>query len=591
MHPLGPRLWTTLLLLSGGVLLGILGVRHLLLEREQAAARADTAEQRALAHAVADAPRLAHQPRGGPAAAWQLEPGRLIGTEEVVAPELLAALRRAEVPGLAPDVGLQRWAPLAAPRMPTWLRHIASYHAALAALRVPDPKRADAFLAVASQAHPLLVSGGVRVRAAAMKARALRGLQQGTLAPLESFLDLALDGKRLVLGDVVGPDDLLSALALYVEAEGLTLPSALRRRLALAADRARRGMNLLRHVPLRGNVALVAGQVVLRTEHALEVRDKQSLVAPPPGFPGRARVVAAPPGVSLPSRGARLAVPFERLAVIVEAQPLAKGTLLALLGLALGLGFYGVGTVLALRGWRRSRRAERMQADFTAAVSHEMKTPIASVRAMAEFLGDGEADPERTRRYAGRIEAEMQRLGGTVRNVLDAAQIERGLLPVHLRPADPAALLEEIAEAARPALARAGFTLELDIEPAQAPLPVDSDALRGVLQNLLDNAVKYSGAPSSGLARSIRIEGRPRLRGYAMAVLDRGIGIDPSQHQRLFERFYRGAAAREGAVPGVGLGLYIAKQMIEAHGGTLTACDRAGGGAVFEVDLPAGIAT
>jgi len=295
-----------------------------------------------------------------------------------------------------------------------------------------------------------------------------------------------------------------------------------------------------------------------------------------------------PAGAPLGPRSARLAAPFERLVVSVDPEPLATSTLLALLGLTLGLGFYGVGTVLALRGWQRSRRAVRMQADFTAAVSHEMKTPIASVRAMAEFLGTSGHDPERAQRYAGLIEAEMARLGGTVRNVLDAAQIERGVLPVTVRPADPAALLARVVEAARPRLERDGFVLEAEIESAPGPLPVDSDALQGVLENLIDNAAKFSGPPSSAVSRRIRIEGRPSRDGYVMAVLDRGVGLDPAQQRRLFERFYRGAAARQGAVPGVGLGLYIAKQVIEAHGGTLQARPRTGGGAVFEVDLPAG---
>ena len=210
-----------------------------------------------------------------------------------------------------------------------------------------------------------------------------------------------------------------------------------------------------------------------------------------------------------------------------------------------------------------------------------MKTPIASVRAMAEMLQE-HGDPERTQRYAGRIETEMQRLGATVRNVLDAARIERGVLPVRPESGDPAAVVAGTGEALRPDLERRGYALELEIQPAAVPVPVDAEALDGVLRNLVDNAVKFSPRE-----RSIRIEATPEAGGYRIAVLDRGRGLESGKHERLFARFYRGEAAREGAVPGVGLGLHIARQVIDAHGGRLSARNRLGGGAAFEIYLPA----
>ncbi len=150
-------------------------------------------------------------------------------------------------------------------------------------------------------------------------------------------------------------------------------------------------------------------------------------------------------------------------------------------------------------------------------------------------------------------------------------------------PLEPAALLERTVASLRPELERRGFELETEFLPSERPIAADGDALDGVLRNLVDNAAKFSRS-----VKRIRIEGIPTPDGYRIAVLDRGVGLERGKHERLFERYYRGDAAREGAVPGVGLGLHIARQVIHAHGGTLHARSREGGGAAFEIHLPAG---
>ena len=575
------RTWTAVLLLGGGVLLGVLGFRHLALEREQTDRRSRALEERRLAEAVADAPRLARQPRSGPRLAWQLEPGRLRGTDEPVSGELVQALAAARAAELTPRVRYERWARLADPKRPTWLQHIASYHAGVAALALGKDVAARGWLEAALAANPLLVSEGVRVRAAAMQQLALQGVRNGTTQHLAGFLTAMLDGHRLALGDVVGPADLLVELDRELRAARIELPAALDERLSAAAGRAAQGIAVLRAVPKRGDIAVVAGRVAHHSEIELQVYDLAALVAPPAGFPARAHAKIDERDVSGERLSKRLTGPLASVVVTVDPEPLQAKSLLALVGLALGLGLYSVGAVLALRGWRRSHEAARMQADFTAAVSHEMKTPIASVRAMAEMLEAG--DPELARRYAPRIEGEMRRLGATVRNVLDAAQIERGSLPVSLRPADPAVALSRAVEDLRPDLERRGFPLTLEARPAATVQPLDPEALAGVLANLVDNAAKFS-PPSAPIV----VEGRPVPQGYHIAVLDRGTGLGSGNPERLFERFYRGAAARAGAVPGVGLGLHIARQVITAHGGTLRARNREGGGAAFEIDLPSG---
>jgi len=583
----GPRTWTALLLLAGGVLLGLLGLRHLALERERGEARSRELERRRLAEAVANAPGLARQPRGAPLVAWEVEPPRLAGTDDPVGDRLREELAAARSPGTPARVRLERWERLTTPDRPTWLRQIACYHAGLAALALDDAAAARTLFGTASHAAPLLVSDGVRVRAAALQQLALQGLRDGDGGPLEVFLEVVHDGRRLARGDVVGPEDLLLDLVERQSASGLAVPAALHARLQGAARRARLGVALLGRVPAPGDAAVVEAAavpdapegVVLHTPIDLQVHGLESLVAPPPGYDPRATAAIVPAGATLGPLSARLAAPFEAVVVTVDPEPAEARSLLTSLALTVGLGLYAVGAVLALRGWRRSREAARMQADFTAAVSHEMKTPIASVRAMAEMLQDG--DPERVRRYAGRIEAEMQRLGTTVRNVLDVARIERGVLPVRPVPTDPAAAVLRIVGPLRLELECRGFDVEVEVLPAAALMPVDAEALEGVLRNLLDNAAKFSSD-----TRRIRIEGTPVAGGYRIAVLDRGVGLEEAEPERLFERFHRGAAAKDGAVPGVGLGLHIAQQLIHAHGGRLTARPRAGGGAAFEIFLP-----
>jgi signal transduction histidine kinase len=226
-----------------------------------------------------------------------------------------------------------------------------------------------------------------------------------------------------------------------------------------------------------------------------------------------------------------------------------------------------------------------MQTDFVAAVSHEMKTPIASVQAMAERRADGAvASPAKALDYAERIHAEMLRLGASVRNVLDASRIERvgGRAVVRPAPGEPSAVVADVAEALRPVLERRGYSFDVETSPAARPVRVDADALRSVLTNLLDNAAKFS--PDR---REVTLRAGPRAGGgFRIEVLDRGPGVPAGDRAKVFDRFWRGADAKRAAVPGLGLGLHVARELVLAHGGSLTVLDREGGGAAFVVDLP-----
>jgi signal transduction histidine kinase len=248
----------------------------------------------------------------------------------------------------------------------------------------------------------------------------------------------------------------------------------------------------------------------------------------------------------------------------------------------LGLSIYLLGMLLSMYALRRAQRVARQQSEFVAAVSHEMKTPIASVRAMAEFL-EGEPDlPDRPREYAARMGREMERLGRTVGNVLDVARIERqGRLVLSRKEARPDEVVRRIAESVRPAIEARGLELEVDVPESEAQVVLDEDALRGALGNLLDNAAKFGG--SGGL---VRLTGAANGQTYRIAVEDRGAGVPEKEQGMIFERFARGRGAKAGAVPGVGLGLHVVRAVARAHGGRVFVETPEAGGARFVMELP-----
>jgi signal transduction histidine kinase len=149
-----------------------------------------------------------------------------------------------------------------------------------------------------------------------------------------------------------------------------------------------------------------------------------------------------------------------------------------------------------------------------------------------------------------------------------------------LREGDPAVWAERLAERIAPPLQAQGAVFQVRIEAADAAYLFDPQALESVVLNFIDNAVKFSPGE-----KEIELSGGSSAAGYRVEVSDRGIGIDPQEQSQMFGRFYRGEAAREGAAPGVGLGLHIASQIADRHGAALYARSRVGGGSVFGVEL------
>lgn len=241
------------------------------------------------------------------------------------------------------------------------------------------------------------------------------------------------------------------------------------------------------------------------------------------------------------------------------------------------------GLALVIRSAAQQTRLSKMKSDFVSNVSHELRTPLASIRVFGELLRLGRvASPEKVREYGEYIETEGRRLSSLVDNILDFARIESGRKEYRFESGDVGKVVAGVLETFEVRLRHLGFTLEF--RGPEAPLPparIDPAALGQALNNLLDNAVKYSG-DSRWVGVRLAREGEE----IVMAVEDRGVGIPPDELARVFDRFHRAGTSLVHDVRGSGLGLSIVRHVTEAHGGSVTVESEPGRGSVFTIRLP-----
>jgi PAS domain S-box-containing protein len=241
------------------------------------------------------------------------------------------------------------------------------------------------------------------------------------------------------------------------------------------------------------------------------------------------------------------------------------------------------GVVYALRDVSDEQALERARSDFVATASHELRTPLAAVYGAARTLlrTDIEIPGDQRDRFLEIIVSETERLTGIVSQILLAGQLEEGRVDVTTAATDLKPLAESALDSAR---LRAPEQIELRLEQNGVPAVAlaDEDKLRQVLVNLLDNAIKYS--PDGGEVVVELEGGNGRVR---LAVRDRGLGIPPGEHERIFEKFHRLDPALTRGVGGSGLGLFISRELVGRMGGSLTVRSQPGTGAAFVVDLPA----
>jgi len=251
-------------------------------------------------------------------------------------------------------------------------------------------------------------------------------------------------------------------------------------------------------------------------------------------------------------------------------------SVIVILAVSIGLGGYVI-----IRDTAREMKLSRLRAEFVSNVSHELKTPLTSIRMYAETLLDGRyRDRDEMTDYLRTLMSESQRLSRLVGNVLDFSRMEEGRKTYDFRDEDLVEIVRSTMGSFEYMLRENGFAFEVDLPEALPPVRGDREALSAALSNLISNAAKYSSE-----VKEIRVSAADRGDSEAIEVADRGVGIPEGERKRIFEKFYRIEDDRVGA-GGTGLGLSLVKSILEAHGGSVEVEGREGGGSVFRLIVP-----
>ena len=236
------------------------------------------------------------------------------------------------------------------------------------------------------------------------------------------------------------------------------------------------------------------------------------------------------------------------------------------------------GGIVTIEDVTERMRIDTVRTDFVANLSHELKTPIGGIAALADAMVD-ETDPQVLSRFADRIVSEAYRLSRTVDDLLDLSRIEFGGAE-HWEAVDMSLVVNEVTARMQHESARTGVVLKTDC-PKGVYVKGDRNQLVSAVANLVENAIKYSGD-----GKLVQLLVKVADTSVSIEVIDQGIGIAAKDQQRIFERFYRVDRARSRATGGSGLGLSIVRHVIAHHGGTVSVMSEEGRGATFTVVLP-----
>jgi two-component system phosphate regulon sensor histidine kinase PhoR len=227
------------------------------------------------------------------------------------------------------------------------------------------------------------------------------------------------------------------------------------------------------------------------------------------------------------------------------------------------------------------RHLETVRRDFVANVSHELRTPLASMRLLVETLENGAIeDQPAALHFPHRIDVEIEAMARLVEELLELSRLESGVLRLTMEPVDVTEAFEGVSNRLAPMASEKGIELALDIQPDLPPVHADGTRLEQVLMNLAHNAITYT--PEGG---RVTLRAHRQGRGVKIDVVDTGVGMRPEEAARVFERFYKVDPGRPRTA-GAGLGLAIARHLVEVHGGRLTAVSDVGRGSTFTFVLP-----
>jgi signal transduction histidine kinase len=255
---------------------------------------------------------------------------------------------------------------------------------------------------------------------------------------------------------------------------------------------------------------------------------------------------------------------------------------LMVVGLILVAVLVVVGSYFVSRAVTRELEVARLQSDFVSAVSHEFRSPLASLRQLSELLADGRvSSDDRRRQYYQALRRESERLHRLVEGLLDFGRMEAGAREYQFETLDPAALVENVGQEFAQEIAERGYTLQLQADGSLPPIRADREALSRALWNLLDNAVKYSPACKTVWVEATQLDNRVAIR-----VRDQGLGITPDEQSQIFKKFVRAASADDAGVKGTGLGLAMVHHIVAAHGGEIRVESQPGKGSTFTIVLP-----
>ena len=221
-----------------------------------------------------------------------------------------------------------------------------------------------------------------------------------------------------------------------------------------------------------------------------------------------------------------------------------------------------------------------MKSEFISNVSHELRSPLHSIRGFTRLMLSGKVpDPETQREFLAIIDQQSEQLGRLIDSLLDMSRLESGRFQIQKQPVAIGEVIHDAVESFYGVASEKGMVIEEDIPQDLPEIEVDGNRVKQVIANLLSNAIKFSNG-----GREVKVRAELRDNEVLVQVIDHGIGIPEQAMPHLFERFYR--AKDSMARGGAGLGLYISKQIIEAHGGRIWAESQPGKGSTFSFTLP-----